>query len=929
MAGVQAGRLSIEIVAEVARLQNDLDKAKRAVKAASGDIARSAKSANDNLASIGKGAGAGIKNLAQDFSRLKASLDPAWASMQRFNEQQKLGMDAFRAGAISREQLILHMRQISAESKGVTTSAGQQRGAMQQLGFQINDIATQYASGTKASQIFAQQSGQVIQAVSLLAGGTSRFAAFMGTGWGIALTAATVVLVPLIANLFKTKETTEDLVKAIADKAQKEREGKVATEAYNRTLDGRIDKERELTGELEKQIKSQRQLNREKIASVQAEEAGARGQLDSLREELAKQHRRAEQTRAVFEGRRQQDPNMLVQATFATVEREEARVRALQDDIKRAQGLVTRLQQGVRMAKIPVMADAVEGVLDPVAKATQAYTDAMDKLNDAYRLGKKSAFDYGREAARLARELKAVEDAAKSASRGSGLSGRQVSASEAAGIARSAGLQVNSSTRTFAEQKALFDRWVAQGRPSDNPVAPPGSSAHEGAKGRWALDIQFGQGVTPQLLRKVFSDQGVNLTKVFKERGHFHVEGSRSDAASAEAAQDRATREAEREREQAIRRLAEYASLSAGVEQDMLQAKMGLIDDQGELARLAKEQVGIESDKYRAGIEAKQKLGDLTEAQALQLLYGDAIAAAMKVEKITRDELRRQSEEALKIQTAANDNQKEVLQLQEQMAVTQAERRRVQLSILALEKENERNALNEALKSKDAATRAAAAGSLGTLDQRYSLRDESVRASTAGPLERYLKETDPRMLGERAEALVVQQLEYVQRGISDAIAGALGVQDPLLRGLIEMFIEQVLIRPIAQALQQAQGGASGGGGGWLGQLLNLGVSVATGGVGGGGEFTGHSLGGGFARGTDYAPGGMAWVGEEGPELMNVPRGAQVFPANVSARMAANSNQIHKPTFVFPGVTNAKEAREAAGQAAHRYRRAMNGPVRGS
>lgn len=34
---------------------------------------------------------------------------------------------------------------------------------------------------------------------------------------------------------------------------------------------------------------------------------------------------------------------------------------------------------------------------------------------------------------------------------------------------------------------------------------------------------------------------------------------------------------------------------------------------------------------------------------------------------------------------------------------------------------------------------------------------------------------------------------------------------------------------------------------------------------------------GFARGTKNAPGGMALVGEQGPELINLPRGSQVFP----------------------------------------------------
>jgi ElaB/YqjD/DUF883 family membrane-anchored ribosome-binding protein len=34
---------------------------------------------------------------------------------------------------------------------------------------------------------------------------------------------------------------------------------------------------------------------------------------------------------------------------------------------------------------------------------------------------------------------------------------------------------------------------------------------------------------------------------------------------------------------------------------------------------------------------------------------------------------------------------------------------------------------------------------------------------------------------------------------------------------------------------------------------------------------------GFANGTNFAPGGLAMVGERGPELVNLPRGAQVYP----------------------------------------------------
>lgn len=35
--------------------------------------------------------------------------------------------------------------------------------------------------------------------------------------------------------------------------------------------------------------------------------------------------------------------------------------------------------------------------------------------------------------------------------------------------------------------------------------------------------------------------------------------------------------------------------------------------------------------------------------------------------------------------------------------------------------------------------------------------------------------------------------------------------------------------------------------------------------------------GGLAGGTDFWPGGLSWVGEDGPELLNLPRGAQVLP----------------------------------------------------
>jgi hypothetical protein len=43
---------------------------------------------------------------------------------------------------------------------------------------------------------------------------------------------------------------------------------------------------------------------------------------------------------------------------------------------------------------------------------------------------------------------------------------------------------------------------------------------------------------------------------------------------------------------------------------------------------------------------------------------------------------------------------------------------------------------------------------------------------------------------------------------------------------------------------------------------------------------GAFFGTGFASGTDNAPGGLALIGENGPEILNIPKGLQVIPNDV-------------------------------------------------
>ena len=118
-----------------------------------------------------------------------------------------------------------------------------------------------------------------------------------------------------------------------------------------------------------------------------------------------------------------------------------------------------------------------------------------------------------------------------------------------------------------------------------------------------------------------------------------------------------------------------------------------------------------------------------------------------------------------------------------------------------------------------------------------------------------------------------------------------------------------------QAFQAIFGGGSGGGSGLFGTLMgSIGIP-------------------GFANGTNYAPGGLAMVGERGPELVNLPRGSQVIPNNRLS--GSGGGQVDVRVYVDEGgnwksaverisgnvsarVTDAKLAANSRAQADNKY-----------
>jgi hypothetical protein len=73
---------------------------------------------------------------------------------------------------------------------------------------------------------------------------------------------------------------------------------------------------------------------------------------------------------------------------------------------------------------------------------------------------------------------------------------------------------------------------------------------------------------------------------------------------------------------------------------------------------------------------------------------------------------------------------------------------------------------------------------------------------------------------------------------------------------------------------------------WLGEMLSWSpqVRLVTGGA--------PTVPGQLASGTDYWRGGLTWVGERGPELVNLPRGSQVYSNQESRNMAAGGGTVN-------------------------------------
>lgn len=299
-----------------------------------------------------------------------------------------------------------------------------------------------------------------------------------------------------------------------------------------------------------------------------------------------------------------------------------------------------------------------------------------------------------------------------------------------------------------------------------------------------------------------------------------------------------------------------------------------------------------------ADVQADKRYTDQQKAKIVALTETVASLEAGKVIYQRDVELAR---EAVDFRLSELRNQQDLLRAQSDLAGTREQRRDLELRLLDLAYQQERAELEAVIASKDAsdAQKKIAQARLNALGAIQQAEVEGVNRQYEGPLARYRRRMDETSTSDQIEELVTQELDYVRNGIRDSITKRLGVKDPFLAGLIDLFIQQNIIKPLAESLGGARGGS---GGGFLGAALGFlgfasGGSMSIGGRGGADTNT-LSLNGrpiaNVSRGETLSVGSKALRGNAGAAQVNqfitVDARNSVNPEGFAQQLLAQSDQ---------------------------------------
>lgn len=696
-----------------------------------------------------------------------------------------------------------------AHRKQVAVS-GEARAGYQQLSYQLGDIATQYASGTSASLIFAQQSSQVIQAISLINGEAKGLIGFLSGPWGIAITAAVVALTPYVAKLLEGNDALGKAIDKLKQDAQEAETARQAHAAFSNTLEGQIDAQRRLNEEMERGLKSQQQLNRENLQGSLDKEAKAVIEVSKAEKALADARKEAAKARdLVLKPSPFADEGMIA-AALAEAKAADQRVADAQRKLDAARSQQERSARGSRAAQITIAADEAKAAADPIEAINRRYNAMADAAKEAAlgndRLANSIKGTLASIEKQRAAAIKAEQDkqAAQKRSESDARNGRFTPKDIGGLLTEKYGGTITSTTGG----KHVNGSFHYRGQAVD--FVPRGGMGS----------------VSKDELRAYLQSQGVDIKELLgpgdkDHDDHFHVafgknrRGSDAIARSAESAEDRKTRNDDA-----------YASLLSRVKDQQLRIEQSRLVSISEIAANDRQQVDLARDDINRAAEKGVALEQWTQAQADAVKLVAAQNAETEKAGITEREQVALRQQALDTEIAQLDAQAELLQLQDQLAGTSKERRRIALQLLEIEGKQARAAIQRQLEGeKDPVRRAQLADEYSFQARSEAMRREVLNRQNASPMERYQRELANFDIDDELETAEVRFFENLNDELAESATRFLK-----LKGVAGDFFNQLIADVIRLQIRQA----ASGGGGLLGGLLKLvgGASSGGGGLGG-------------------------------------------------------------------------------------------------
>lgn len=312
---------------------------------------------------------------------------------------------------------------------------------------------------------------------------------------------------------------------------------------------------------------------------------------------------------------------------------------------------------------------------------------------------------------------------------------------------------------------------------------------------------------------------------------------------------DHSAEDAKRKAEEARRNAFQFDEELRRGQMDILRARQDLSVSADERADLERQMLDLDRTGLRAELDYRVGEGEITKAQAAQILAQQDTADALRRRAIDADQAARKQHDAAELQQTDYDLKLEALQLESDLADTAAKKRDVELRILDAMEAQERARLEAVLADQQSSDLAKqeAQKRLNALSDTHAARQQGVINSTRGPMEEW--QANALNTTDAMEALKVQGIEGAVDALTHLTEGFGSMRDAAvaaIKDIIAQLIRMMIMKAAANIVgslggaPSGLGGAAGGAGGFLSSALPGAMSI-----GNTIPLTGFAKGGGF------------------------------------------------------------------------------------